>query len=263
MEKQEVSTLDKINRDIFEQTCDKHLNEKEVEYLRKFALFLDEGLSLVRYAAAMRYMQPILLILLESNRENATNNPFFQILMTLEDTSYKSFILSFANFFLLINPKKDTFTIKSLHNELASKKNNNIFYSEEYDNLLVKSELSKKYLKYVFDFFENKRNKQNITTVVDMRNHIIAHMTIKNFEYDSLPEKLNDEIEFFIRVTENLHKIIGIKQLFNIRDYYKDEMMRWAFLYNNIKGYSDFLMSDKLTEKIVEAFNLGKSKTKW
>ena len=257
-------TIDQIiEEQINIQFKEKSLTSNEMEYLKKFTLFIEEGLSLVSYAAAIRYINPSLVYLLNKNLKNALSNPFIKLFMTLEDSIYKVFILSFANLFLLNSPEKDTFSIRSLFSELAKKQNGKIVFSIKYPSILVKDDISRKSIESVYTFFEDKNNKQIFSKIIEIRNHIVAHPTTKGFNYSDLPTNLNQQIEFLILAIEKLHHVIGIKQYFDIGKFYKEEMYRWAFFYENVKKHGEKFLSDNFTNELLSAFEIGKSKTTW
>ncbi len=248
--------------DVKNQLRGKQLNTDDIEYLEKFSLFNEQVFSLLSYSAAMMYLNPSLRYLVNLNEENTLKNPFFKILMTLEDTNYKIFIVSFANLFNLNSTKNDTFTIRTLLREIGIKRNGKVEFKKNSTVLFNQNDRNKALLERTLNFFDNKEHKKDIKSMVDLRNHIIAHPTTKDFDYNELPKKLNEYTEFLLFCIENLYIIMDLDQQIDFRTHYKEERYRWAFYFNTIKKYGSKITSNSFIDPMLDAYEISKKMTK-
>ncbi len=229
------------------------LTEYEEKYLKKVSLFTYESVNFIKYSAAMRYFSNSLKILMEINQINALKNPFFQLLMTIEMALFNNFILSFSNLFTLLNPKEDTFSIFSLFKTIGKKEKKLIHIQEELPNLVKNNFKTREGLKRVYDFFENKENKEIIEIYRKLRVHIVAHHTTER-NYDKLEQRLNVFPKFVSEVNPLLYELLGLRQDIDFKKLYEKEIDIWAFYFGTIKIKGAYLLSDEITDKIIDAF---------
>jgi len=159
------------------------LNTMEQEFILKFELFIEDSLSLASYGATLPYLNKALVYLLNKSEENAIQNPFIKIAMTLEDATFKAFILTFANLFNINNPKDDTFTIRSLFRSIGKIENGLVVIDSSMPSLIKNNFNTRQLCKNVLGFFDDKNNKNIIESYVNLRNHEVGHSTVKSVDY--------------------------------------------------------------------------------
>ncbi|MBN2797306.1 MAG: hypothetical protein JXR88_17980 [Clostridia bacterium] len=256
-------TIDEvINNQIKNSTSHLNLNDKEKDFLKKFALLVEDALTISSYGAALPYLHKSLISLISKNEDNALINPFIKIGMTMEDATFRSFIILFANLFNINSIKEDTFSIRTLFRSFSEYKNDLIVIDGTMPNILNNSFKLRELCKRVFRFFSEKSNIEIISNFVDMRNHGIGHSTIKAIDYTTIEKNLNHFFDFLIVIIEELYDILKIKVCIDIRKAYDEDRNRWGFYLSNINKYENKILSNEFTIELTKAYEIAKNKTK-
>lgn len=247
--------IEKLNKSNLKN---KTLNDYEKDFVNKIILFQRESLSLLSYASSMPYLNTSLNLLVKQNEKNFLNNPFSHLIMVAEDAIFKIFIVTFANLFNLRSVKKDTFSIYSIFKSIGDYDNGVIVITTLMPNLIKNNHKTREAVKKVFDFLGDKDNKKVINAFDDIRDHDVAHATVKEKDYKTILTNLNLFIDFLNETLNSLYQILNFKNSILFKEAYEKYVDKWAFFLNNVTYNSKFLTSDALTKKILDAFVEGK-----